>query len=273
MDEWACGVILHYLITGEFPFDGKTKEELFNNIKNEVIDYSSSKFDSVSEDCIDFLSKLLEKDKKKRMSAEKCFEHPFLHSFSYISTKSIPEEIYYDNLKQLLDIKKPKNKFHEIVIAFLCYHFIDKDEEKKLSDFFKYIDYDHNNVISIENLKHAFDTNSIEYTEEQMNHILNVFDYDENNKIHYQEFLRILCNKENLLTEENLRMVFNVIDVDKSNYITLEDVEKFVTHDENDQNIIKEKFMKPFGMKSNDKMSYEKFRKIMIEDKAFDEVD
>ena len=49
MDEWACGVILHYLITGEFPFDGKTKEELFNNIKNEVIDYSSSKFDSVSE--------------------------------------------------------------------------------------------------------------------------------------------------------------------------------------------------------------------------------
>ena len=97
-DEWACGVILHYLITGEFPFEGKTKEELFNNIKNEVIDYSSLKFDSVSEDCKDFLSKLLEKDKKKRMSAEKCFEHPFLLSFSYISTKNTPEEIYYDNL-------------------------------------------------------------------------------------------------------------------------------------------------------------------------------
>ena len=45
-----------------------------------------------------------------------------------------------------------------------------------------------------------------------------------------------------------------------------------MTHYENDQNIIKEKFMKPFGMKLNDKMSYEKFCKIMREDKAFNEV-
>ena len=82
-----------------------------------------------------------------------------------------------------MDIKKPKNKFHEIVIAFLCYYFIDKDEEKKLSDFFQYIDYGHNNVISIENLKHIFDTNSIEYTEEQICHILHVFDYDQNSQI------------------------------------------------------------------------------------------
>ena len=27
-DEWACWVILYYFITGEFPFEGKTKEEI-----------------------------------------------------------------------------------------------------------------------------------------------------------------------------------------------------------------------------------------------------
>ena len=271
-DEWACGVILYYLITGEFPFEGKTKEEIYNNIKNEEIDYSSSKFNYISEECKDFLSKLLEKDKNKRISVSKCFEHPFLSSPRKIQLQSITEKIYHDNLIPLLNIKKPKSKFHEIVIAYLCYNFIDKGEEKKLTDLFTYIDVDHNGVITIEDLKCAFNNNDIEYTEEQINNVLYVFDYDKNNNIQYQEFLRVLCDKKNLFNEENLRAVFNVIDADKSNTISFEDIEKFVTHDEKAEKIIEKEIMEPLGMRLDDRMSFEKFCEIMREDKAFNEV-
>ena len=271
-DEWSLGVILYYLITGEFPFEGNTKEEIFKKIKNDEIDYSSSKFNSVSEECKYFLSKLLEKDKNKRMRSPECYEHPFLILPTDLSVKTVSEEVYYDHLKILLTIKKPRTKFHEIVIAYLCYNFISKTEEKRLRDLFKYIDRDHNNSISVENIKEAFQKNYVEYTEEQIKNILYVFDYDNNEYIQYQEFLRVLCDKEDLFKEENLKSAFKVIDSDNSNTITFEDVEKFVTHDEDNKNIIKEEFMEPFGMKPDDTMSFEQFYEIIKEDKIFSEL-
>ena len=54
-DEWSCGIIMYYLITGEFPFNGSTKEEIFNKIKNEKIDFSSPKLNSVSDEYKDLL--------------------------------------------------------------------------------------------------------------------------------------------------------------------------------------------------------------------------
>lgn len=268
-DEWSCGIIMYYLITGEFPFNGSTKEELFNKIKNEQIDFSSPKLNLVSEECKDLLSKLLEKDESKRIRAMDCFEHPFLTGELM---KKESEEINVENLKNLLNIKKPKSKFHEIIISYLCFNFIDKSEEKKLSDLFKFIDKDHNNVIKERDIKGAFERNGIEYTQEQISNILNVFEYDHNSFIQYQEFLRALCDKQDLFKEENLKIVFNAIDYDKTNYINSDDIKKFVAHDEENKNIIEKEYMEPFGMKSNDKMNYEQFCEIIREDKLFSEV-
>ena len=262
---------MHYLITGEFPFDGSTKEDIFNKIKNKDIDFSSPKYDSFSPECKDFLSKLLEKDPNKRMNSIESFEHPFLTG-EIKKKESDSDEIYAESLKNLLDIKKPKSKFHEIIIAYLCYNFIDRTEEKKLSDLFKYIDQDHNNVISFEDIKNSFNKNNIEYTEEQINNIFYVFDYDKNSYIQYQEFLRVLCNKKELFKEENLKSVFNAVDSDKSNAITGNDLKKFIFHDENDKNLFEKQFIEPLGMNVDDKITFEQFCEIMREDKSFDEV-
>ena len=268
-DEWSCGIIMYYLITGEFPFNGSTKEEIFNKIKNEKIDFSSPKLNSVSDECKDLLSKLLEKDENKRIRADECFDQPFLTGELM---KKESEEMNAQNLKNLLNIKKPKTKFHELIIAYLCFNFIDKSEEKKLSDLFKYIDKGHNNVITEKDIKEAFDRNGIEYTEEQIKNILDVFDYDNNHCIQYQEFLRVLCNKEDLFKEDNLKSVFNAIDYDKTDYINADNFKQFVAHDEEKKNIIEKEYMEPFGMKPNDKMIYEQFCLVMREDKIYSEV-
>ena len=186
--------------------------------------------------------------------------------------KKESEEMSAENLKNLLKIKKSKTKFHEIINDYLCFNFIDKSEEKKLSDLFKYIDKGHNNVITEKDIKEAFDRNGIEYTEEQIKNILDVFDYDNNHYIQYQEFLRVLCNKEDLFKEDNLKSVFNAIDFDKTDYINVDDFKRFMAHDEEKKNIIEKEYMEPFGMKSNDKMIYEQFCLVMREDKIYSEV-
>ena len=205
------------------------------------------------------------------MNSIESFDHPFLTG-EIKKKESDSEDAYTESLKNLLDIKKPKSKFHEIIIAYLCYNFIDKTEEKKLCELFKYIDQDHNNVISFDNIKDAFNRNNIEYSEEQINNILYVFDYDKNNYIQYQEFLRVLCNKEDLFKEENLKSVFNAIDSDKSNTITGDDLKKFIFHDENEKNLVEKEFIEPFGMNVDDKITFEQFCEIMREDISFTEI-
>ena len=271
-DEWACGIIMYYLITGKFPFQATEKEELFQNIKNKEIDFSSSKFESMSDSCKDLLAKLLEKDKAKRISAQECLEHPFFTGESLIKEEK-KEDVDVELLSKLLKVEKPKSKFHELINAYLCFHFLDKDEEKKLSDVFKYIDKDHNNYISENDIKIALEQNNIKYNDDQIYNIFFVFDYDRNDSIQYQEFLRVLCNKEDLYKEENMESVFNAIDVDKNQFISIEDIQKFVSNDDEIKIKVEKEFTEPFGMKNKDKMIYDQFCELIRKNKTYAEVD
>ena len=274
IDEWACGLIMHYLIMGELPFKENEKEGLFSNIINSEIDFTSEKFNLFSDNCKDLISKLLEKDKSKRINIQECLEHPFFTGEKLKEEKEEQkiEEYDIELLNNLLTVKKPKSKFHELIIAYLCFNFLDKNEENKLSDLFKYIDQDHNNIISEIDIENAFKKNNIKYTEEDIKNILYVFDYDKNTLIEYQEFLRVLCDKKDLFKEENMKSVFNTIDTDKNNFINIEDIQKFIPNNEEIKNKIEKEYMEPFGMKNKDKMIYEQFCDIIINNKTYDEV-
>lgn len=269
-DEWACGIFMYYLISGEFPFKGKTKDEIISNIKNSDIDFSSPKFELISNECKDLITKLLEKDNNKRIKCNECFNHPFFTEKKLQKQDTeTNDEIDIEILKNLLEIKKPASKFHELIIAYLCFNFIDKEEEIKLSQLFHYIDKDHNNILSEQDIKDAFTKNNIKFTEEQIKNILYVFDYDQNNLIQYQEFLRVLCNKEDLFKEQNLKNVFDVIDEDKNNYINADDIIKFVSNEEGIKNKVQKELMEPFGMKPENKMIFSQFCEIIKNDKLY----
>ena len=279
-EEWACGIIMYYLITGDFPFKGEDKDQLFSNIKNTELEFSSSKFELISNPCKDLIKKLLEKDKRKRISVKECLEHAFFkvdnlkkdeEKKEKDKIEERQEEVDKELLTSLLLIKKPRSKFHELINGYLCFNFLDKNEEKKLSELFKYIDQDHNNIISQFDIENAFNKNDIRYTDEDIKNILCVFDYDQNTLIQYQEFLRVLCDKEDLYKDENMKSVFNAIDTDNNKFINIEDIQKFAPNDDETKQKIEKEFMKPFGMETNDKMIYEEFCEVIINNKTYEE--
>ena len=77
LDEWACGVLMYYLLSAKFPFDGKTEEEIFYNIENQELNLNIPELENISDDCKDLISKLLERDANKRIKAKKALEHSF----------------------------------------------------------------------------------------------------------------------------------------------------------------------------------------------------
>ena len=69
MDIWASGVTLYNLVSGKYPFDGDVIMKLFDNIANMPVKMPEGIV--LSEDLVELLFGLLEKDPSKRWNMER----------------------------------------------------------------------------------------------------------------------------------------------------------------------------------------------------------
>ena len=67
------GCVLYMLVTGELPFTGNSKAEVFNKIKNSLYHEPTH----VSAECRDLIKKMLTVDPNKRLSAAEAHSHPW----------------------------------------------------------------------------------------------------------------------------------------------------------------------------------------------------
>ncbi|KAI6226040.1 CAMK/DAPK/DAPK protein kinase, variant [Aphelenchoides besseyi] len=93
VDCWALGVVCYILLSGGSPFLGRTRDETFCNITAVNYHFSSAYFGKVSSQAKDFISRLLVRDVRRRMSIEDALRHGNFcgiveHSFSFISLDS-----------------------------------------------------------------------------------------------------------------------------------------------------------------------------------------
>ena len=77
-DEWACGILMFYLIKGYYPFDSDKKEGLVLNIIHDNGDISNEIKDlKVSKECKDLITRLLNRKPNNRIKVEEVLKHDF----------------------------------------------------------------------------------------------------------------------------------------------------------------------------------------------------
>uniref|UniRef100_G1MPY3 Protein kinase domain-containing protein n=1 Tax=Meleagris gallopavo TaxID=9103 RepID=G1MPY3_MELGA len=77
-DMWSVGVICYILLSGESPFQGENDMETLSNITAARWEFEEEIFSDISQQAKDFISQLLQKDPRCRLSSPGALQHPWL---------------------------------------------------------------------------------------------------------------------------------------------------------------------------------------------------
>lgn len=80
-DIWGFGVILHTMLSGIMPFMGDTSRETMELVKRKRISFADDEWKNISMEGKELVSKLLERNPARRLSAESALNHPWFKKF------------------------------------------------------------------------------------------------------------------------------------------------------------------------------------------------
>ncbi|RXN02729.1 myosin light chain smooth muscle-like protein [Labeo rohita] len=109
-DMWSIGVICYILLSGESPFQGNSDAETLALVTGAQWEFDPESFDDITDEAKGFISGLLRKDKRTRLSCEKALAHPWIALFDDSNSKST-KSLNKDKMRRFLARRKWKWPF------------------------------------------------------------------------------------------------------------------------------------------------------------------
>ena len=265
-DTWSVGVILYMTLVGVAPFDGKTDDDIIRRIKIGKYNKHDERFVKHSEEVKDLVSKLLEKNIEKRLSAKEALNHPWFEKFGgrNLFSNFKPEEIkpYIENLFHY----KYNSKLQELVIAFLVHNLSNNDETLIILKMFRYFNKSGDCKLTKEELKQGlYNYKDKEEVDEMADVLFGRLDGDNNGYIEYEEFLRACIDKKSLMTKEKLKYAFRFLDKDNSKTLNAQKILKsFLTKPNKELEAVFNITLKQVDKDSDGIINFNEFLELML---------
>ena len=267
-DIWSCGVIMYILLSKQPPFKGEYIEEIMSNIQKGTYDLESPPFDKISENALDLIKKLLNKDIDSRISAQEALNHPW---FKENKSKELFNEILNENIieKLLNNLKNYKkvSVIQETALAYLVHNFPQMKDVINSCKLFNQIDINGDGKITEEELFKGLSLRvKSDNLEEDVKNIFKNLDMDGNGFIEYEEFVRAAVTKEKFLGENVLKFAFRFFDIDNSGKIDFEEIERIFKNNVIDKEHVKEslnKIIYESDLNRDGKISFDEFSRVM----------
>ncbi len=94
-------MILYILLCGYPPFDGDNNKEIFRSIMRAEVEFDPEDWATVSEEAIDLIKRMLNKDQTTRINLDEVINHPWLQKFKSHDSDADSREMSEGFMKRL----------------------------------------------------------------------------------------------------------------------------------------------------------------------------
>lgn len=223
IDIWSAGVIFYILLSGVPPFYAENENAIFEAVLQGEIDFKSPPWPSISNSAKDLVKKMLIHDPKKRITAAKVLEHPWLRENGEASDRPIDNAVL-SRMKQFRAMNKLKRLALKVIAKNLS-----EEEIKGLKQMFRNIDTDRSGTITYEELKTGLARLGSRLSEPEVKQLMDAADVDQSGTIDYTEFITATMDRHRLEREDTLSKAFDFFDEDGSGYITRDELRQAMT--------------------------------------------
>ena len=222
-DIWSLGVIAYVLLTGNFPFNGATVDELLTQKKYFSPDYECLEhYRKEGKYVINFMKRCFQQRPTARPPAAALLRDKWFTKL--LADVEIPEQQLVNVGVNIYTFQRV-SEFQSCVIAFLAGTQSNKEEERSLSEIFTQLDQTKDGYLTKEEIMEGFEKVSQGLVSRfgrdlDWAAIVEHMDINNDGKVDYDEFVTAATNRVQLLTEENLRAAFRALDEQGDGIIT-----------------------------------------------------
>lgn len=174
-DVWSLGVILFVFLCGYPPFEGDNNKEIFRNVVKQPLTFDPADWNNISASAKDLVTKMLNKDASKRISAQQCLEHPWFVQCATESHHLINED-KLQVLRRIKNFRQPKRLQIECLTFLVNQVDTSTFDFAKLKNAFRELDTDNSGSLEITEIRNAF--NELNMPEEEINEIFARMDFN-----------------------------------------------------------------------------------------------
>jgi calcium-dependent protein kinase len=221
-DAWSSGVIMYIMLSGKYPFSGKTKEELLHTIRKEPCSFLNPIWKLITKEGKTLLVELLRKKVDQRISVTDALMHPWINRQTFLPTENILAGIV-DSFNHFQNL----NMFEKAAVTALAWR-ADDEDTAHLREIFQSLDKDGNGHITVQELRSVIETAGINVCGD-LEQLACDADTDGGGTIEYTEFLAATLDKQKVIKEDVIWQAFSVFDQDGSGTITKSELLKILT--------------------------------------------
>jgi len=221
-DAWSAGVVMYIMLSGQYPFRGKTKDELLHAIRREPVSFKDKRWKKISKEAKTLMAELLRKKPEARCDIMEAIDHPWIDSLLELPT----EDIMQDVLASMMHFQS-LNMLQKASITALAWRASDEDTQH-LRLIFEAIDRDGNGFVTVEELRSSFEKAGVQIPED-LALLAVAAGTDGNDTIEYTEFIAAAMDKKKILKEEVVWEAFKIFDVDGNGTVTKKELMKILT--------------------------------------------